>query len=510
MAVLALSSIPLPFVGLCLVVAFALHRIYWELTTGATRRRMIRENGCKEPYDYPHKGILGKLLGLDVINELLKTSKEGRMLEASRERNFGKGHHTLRLRIIERSMILTREPENIKTILSTKFNDYSLGARRRDAFLPIFGHGIFDQDGAAWERSRALVRPNFTRQQVADLDMFEAHIQHLIESVPRDGSTVDLQDLFFGLTIDSATEFLFGRSTNSLAPGLETKSANQFVEAFVYLTEYIGTSVRRGGLDKFIPNQEYHRKIKIVHKFADDIIEDAIRDVDAGKISEKHRYVFLYSLLNQTRDRYTLRSELLNILLAGRDTTAGLLTNTWHVLSKRPDIWAKLKAEVDTLGGQIPDYTAIKEMKYLKYVLNESLRLMPVVPGNSRDAIVDTVLPLGGGPDGKSPVFVPKGTVVSYSPWSMHRREDFYGPDALEFIPERWETLRPGWEYLPFNGGPRICVGQQYALMEAGYTTVRLMQTFPRIESRDSREWREWLTITLASGVGCKVALFER
>lgn len=272
----------------------------------------------------------------------------------------------------------------------------------------------------------------------------------------------------------------------------------------------MGTSFRRGGLDKFIPNREWHQKVKIVHKFADDIIEDAIRDVDAGKVSEKHRYVFLYSLLGQTRDRYTLRSELLNILLAGRDTTAGLLTNTWHVLSRRPDIWAKLKAEVDALGGQIPDYGSIKEMKYLKYVLNESLRLMPVVPGNSRDAIVDTILPLGGGPDGKSPIFVAKGTVISYSPWSMHRREDFYGPDALEFKPERWETLRPGWEYLPFNGGPRICVGQQYALMEASYATVRLMQSFPRIESRDDREWREWLTITLASGVGCKVALFER
>lgn len=102
MAVLGLSSIPVPFVALCLVVAFALRRIYFELTTGARRRRMISENGCKEPYSYPHKGILGKLLGLDVIKELLKTGKEGRMLEASRERNFGKGHHTLRMKIIER------------------------------------------------------------------------------------------------------------------------------------------------------------------------------------------------------------------------------------------------------------------------------------------------------------------------------------------------------------------------------------------------------------------------
>ncbi len=82
-----------------------------------------------------------------------------------------------------------------------------------------------------------MVRPNFTRAQVADLEMFEVHVSHLIDSVPRDGSTVDLQDLFFGLTMDSATEFLFGKSTNTLAPGLETKSANDFVKAFVYVTE---------------------------------------------------------------------------------------------------------------------------------------------------------------------------------------------------------------------------------------------------------------------------------
>jgi cytochrome P450 len=71
-------------------------------------------------------------------------------------------------------------------------------------------------------------------------------------------------------------------------------------------------------------------------------------------------------------------------------------------------------------------------------------------------AHVDTTLPLGGGPDGKSPIFVPKGQMVIYQVYVMHRRTDLYGEDAQEFKPERWENLRPGWQYLPFNGGPRI------------------------------------------------------
>jgi cytochrome P450 len=71
-------------------------------------------------------------------------------------------------------------------------------------------------------------------------------------------------------------------------------------------------------------------------------------------------------------------------------------------------------------------------------------------------ALVDTTLPVGGGPDGKSPIFVKKGQIVVYQVYTMQRRTDLYGEDALEFKPERWETLRPGWNYLPFNGGPRI------------------------------------------------------
>jgi cytochrome P450 len=89
----------------------------------------------------------------------------------------------------------------------------------------------------------------------------------------------------------------------------------------------------------------------------------------------------------------------------------------------------------------------------------------------------------------------------------MHRREDIYGPDASEYRPERWETLRPGWEYLPFNGGPRICLGQQYALTEAGYITVRLVQEFATMETRDPGPWRESIKLTLASLNGTKVGL---
>jgi cytochrome P450 len=90
----------------------------------------------------------------------------------------------------------------------------------------------------------------------------------------------------------------------------------------------------------------------------------------------------------------------------------------------------------------------------------------------------------------------------------MHRRHDLFGPDAEEFRPERWENgqLKPKWEYLPFNGGPRICLGQRYALTEAGYVVVRMVQEFQTLRSRDPGPWTESLGLTICSQNGTKVS----
>lgn len=90
-----------------------------------------------------------------------------------------------------------------------------------------------------------------------------------------------------------------------------------------------------------------------------------------------------------------------------------------------------------------------------------ALRLHPPVPVNIRQAVQNTTLPRGGGEDGKSPIYIPSGTIVSYCVYAMHRREDLWGSDADEFRPERWDGRKTGWEFLPFNGGSRICLGRE-------------------------------------------------
>ena len=125
----------------------------------------------------------------------------------------------------------------------------------------------------------------------------------------------------------------------------------------------------------------------------------------------------------------------------------------------------------------------------------------------------NTTVPCGGGPDGSAPVFVAKGAAVHYSVWAMHRLPTIYGPDADAFRPARWlnakPPLRPGWGYLPFNGGPRVCLGQQSALIDASYVVVRLVQHVARIEARGP-VFRESIALTLSHADGVKVALWKR
>ncbi|PNS15064.1 hypothetical protein CAC42_2293 [Sphaceloma murrayae] len=487
-----------------------LYFVFWQLTTGRRRRQIIKERGCLPPVSYPAKD---PILGLDLFRRTITAFQERRGLDMIYRRFEDKGVNTFLINSLGQRLISTRDAQIVKQMQALDFKNWSLGTQRIRNFRVFLGPGVFANDGAEWSHSREMLRPNFNRTQVRDLNHFEEHIDHLIEAIPRDGSTVDLQDLFFRLTMDSATEFLFGESTNTLMPGLSTVSASKFAECFNRGQETLSQQGRYGWFSFLVVNKEYAEDCKFVHDFVDTYVEKGLAKrpkLLAEKQDESQRYLFIDELVRQTTDKYQIRSELLNILLAGRDTTASLLSNVWWILSTRPDIYANLRKEVDQLNGEKPSFEAMKDMKYLKALLNESLRLHPVVPLNSREAVNDTWLPKGGGPDGESPLFVPKGRVVTFSVYSMHRRKDYFGEDAEEFRPERWlgeKGLRPGWEYLPFNGGPRICLGQSFALTEASYTTVRLMQTFKAIESRDPEPWREFLTLTCVGAGGCKVAL---
>jgi cytochrome P450 len=217
-----------------------------------------------------------------------------------------------------------------------------------------------------------------------------------------------------------------------------------------------------------------------------------------------------------TRDPKVIRDQLVAVLLAGRDTTAATLSWALYELSRNTEIWTRLRSEVLSVVGpdRQPTYEDIKSLKYVSNILNETLRLYPAVPINARFALADSRLPnLNPAlPD----ITVVKGDAIFWPTSLMHLREDLYpapSPDFAPvnaFSPERWEKWQPvAWQYLPFQGGPRICPGQNFALTEMAYVLIRMAQRFERMEYRGEGVQQVKVEIVGTPAVPVKMAFWE-
>ncbi|SEI34152.1 YALIA101S04e11782g1_1 [Yarrowia lipolytica] len=482
-------------------------------------------------------------------------------------------------------VIYTSESENIKALLATQFSDYDLGKTRHALLFTLMGDGIFTLDGQGWAHSRALLRPQFSKETVSHLSSLETSLQQLMAIVKRRVALkgeVDIQELFFMLTMDTATNLLYGESVDSLgdclketkkethvmtdgkrnllqsrdhhsnvpnewepiygtyekkglgigsenslqsgvsprdSPVFEVSVSEDIRKAYpAALTTALEFSAMRSKLQRFywiwgdvLYRQKFHSAVNTVHAFSNHFVNQALKLTPQElQMKSAEKYTFLYELAQRTRDPVAIRDQLINILIAGRDTTAALLSFVFLCLVANPEKLAKLREGIMTDFGTSTDsitFESLKRCVYLRYVINEALRLCPPVPINMRQANKDTTLPTGGGKNHDEPIFVSKNQIVTYSVLFMHHNQNIWGPDASEFRPERWgEPACPkGWEYLPFNGGPRICLGQQYALTEAAYVIVRLVQEFTEIEWRDRKGlpvlFKTHITMSLGEGL---------
>lgn len=353
----------------------------------------------------------------------------------------------------------------------------------------MFGDGIFNQEGPAWKHSRELLRSPLQHKHYENLDVFKQGVDNLIDIISRQSAEVDLQPLFLRLTLDVATEFLFGESVASLKAPVSAKEET-FGEAFNTAQETVTQRFRLPDFYWMIGGSKFRKACKDVHCFADEIIARNL-----SRNSGKSR-VFLDAVAESTADRDALRGQIISLLVAGRDTTACLMTWTFFLLVRHPRVLEKLRAEVGCHCFDPATFTRadLRKMNYLQNVLNETLRLYPSVPINNRVAKRTTVLPTGGGPERTAPVLIPEGATVAWSVYAMHRRPDLYGMDAELFRPERWDEDMPmrhdktnaTWGYLPFNGGPRTCLGRklQVDLMKHGNCTDFFSRGFRAYRSR--------------------------
>lgn len=262
--------------------------------------------------------------GFDRIEQIFRANSESRLMELFLF-HFRLWGTTLEQVFLGAKAFGTIEPRNLEAILSDNFEDYSMGLRRKVMF-PFFGDGIFTQEGMNWRTSRDLLRPQFVHKQYEDLEVFRSPLDTFLAKLPR-GGTVDLQPYFFRLTLDVTTAFLFGESVKSLE--MTDSGPIEFASAFNTAQDYIAKRMRLQDLYWLVGGQRFHRACDTVHQFADQIIEKNLSREKRSKSSEQNqRYVFLDFLAQISPDRTALRSQIINILVAGRDTTACLITWT--------------------------------------------------------------------------------------------------------------------------------------------------------------------------------------
>lgn len=443
--------------------------------------------------------------GICTFFRIIKSDKMGTSCDEQLLNFSSIDKDTFQTRILGSKKLVTRDPENIKAMLSTQFEDFGIGYRHGQ-FKPLLGDGIFTVSGERWKHSRAILRPQFTREQVSHVQMLEPHVQNLKNHIISHGEDpFDIQELLLKFTIDTSSDFLYGESCHSLLEDeKDLRNGFEFQSGFYKSFDYAGKFLRyRAIANNFyflVDNSKFRESTKIIHQFADYYVEKALQMLpEELERATNNGFNLLFELVKETRDPKVLRDLTLNILLAGRSTTAALMSFCLYQLARNPDVWCKLRSEIQSHFGSDDEdnsriesitFETLKKCEYLRAVINETLRLHPSAPNNYRVAQKDTTLPRGGGDDELSPLFVPKGNIVIYSVMAMHHNSKIYGKDCDEFNPERWfteEAKHWGWGYLPFNGGPRICLGQQFALTEASYVITRLCMMFSKLQSYESR-----------------------
>jgi cytochrome P450 len=266
-------------------------------------------------------------------------------------------------------VILTTDPDNIKAVLTTQFNDFGKGERFNKEFYDFLGDSIFTTDGALWHNSRNLFRPQFIKDRVSDLETFEKHLTTLLKILKDSrGKQIDISELFFAFTLDAATDFLLGRSSDSLEH-TAAGGRDQFAEGFKDVQKKQMFKMMLGSLQTLFPVKGFAEALHKVEEFVQPFIDTAISlpQADLENRDPAH-YTFLHALAKQTRDRRFLRDQIMATLIAGRDTTACTLSWLFYELSTHPEVVRKLRAEIESVIGfdRPPTYADLKSMKYLQ------------------------------------------------------------------------------------------------------------------------------------------------
>ncbi len=282
-------------------------------------------------------------MGLDRPLQVFAASKERRVLRYFQSLVAEAGN-TFEWTVLGSRVWGTQDPENLKAILSTEekcsFYPKSYSATDAHSYCTAFSHevrrvvtgsligdGIFTQDGAEWRHSRSLLKPSLFQKHYHDATLFEEHVDNLISRIATE-RIIDLQPLFFSLTLDITTSFLFGKSVYTLKPN-QGQAEKEISEAFRYAQVYVARRYQLGRLCWILNNKKYQESCKTVHAYIDGIVQEAMREKNSLEVNcEEFRGQLLGELVLDVQDPKQARDHLIHLLLSGRDTSSCLLSWT--------------------------------------------------------------------------------------------------------------------------------------------------------------------------------------
>lgn len=430
--------------------------------------------------------------GKPVVGSLLEYTRDPYGFVERLAREYGDLAH---YQVMGTPFYQVNSPEGIEHVLVQNNGNYVKGELFQESLGPVLGNGLLNSEGEFWRRQRHRIGPAFEPDRIAEYAETMVERTEATAAQWRDGSVRDVNEDMMELTLEIVADALFGvdvgRDVDTVADSLA-----------VVMNYQEGVSADMLPVD--VPTPGTIRLRRAVDELEDvvyRIIDERARNPGDDVVS---RMLSVEDEDGREMSREQVRDEVMTLLLAGHETTALALTYTFFLLAQHPDVERRLLDELDeTLGGDPPTVEQVRDLPYLETVVEESMRLYPPVPGIVREATAR---------DEIAGYTIPEGATISINQWSVHRDPRFYD-DPMAFRPDRWtDEMRadlPRLAYFPFSAGPRRCVGDRFAMLEAKVVLATLLQRY-HLELVSSPELDLVATITARPQKPVKMRVHER
>ena len=369
--------------------------------------------------------------------------------------------------------LIINHPDYIKRVLQENYRNYDKNVPIFNVFRPLLGNGLVtNYGGEGWLRQRRLMQPAFHHQRITDIGTIigaaTASMLQRWEIVAQKQQPLDVAEEMMHLTLQIVSKALFNSDIN--------EQANAFGQAFLHVNGFLMEHFNHPFPPLSVPTTR-HRRFKAALRTLDAVVSDILRERRRSKAD----YGDLLSMMMEARDEETgegmsdkqLRDEIMTLLVAGHETVANALAWSWYLLAKNPGSEERLHAELDqVLAGRTPAVEDLALLPYSRMVFEETMRLYPPVWIIMRKALKDDEV--GGH-------HIAAGSYILWSTYAMHRHPDFWERPE-DFEPERFTAervmKRPRHAYIPFSHGPRICIGNSFAMTEAHLIIAAIAQRY--------------------------------